>query len=355
MKKVGKSRGSGFTLVELLVVIAIIGILVALLLPAVQSAREAARRMQCSNNLKQITLAAHNFHDTYKRWPPGFVSHGFGPAPGGNAQNNQAFQGNYHYAGTLVYLLPYMEQSQIWDNWGVETSVDKYPYPATGYSPPRTAWWDDTATFNLAKTRIKGYECPSANPYMQSDYISAFTEIYQDSGNTQAPGPSIFAFIFSPPDPVYEELGRTNYAGVRGYFGGIIDADTGRIHAGGWDYSASFKGIFDTRSKNRMADVLDGTSNVLAFGEVMGHFSGKDYVISNPWANMSPLPTGWGFAEPHSRPTYHRFGAQHPGGVQFGLADGSVKMVAATVDFNAYVQVSGMADGEVVDTTSVFP
>src|ERR1700752_4246093 len=102
-----KQVPKGFTLVELLVVIAIIGILVSLLLPAVQSAREAARRMQCSNNLKEIALATHNFHDTYKKFPPGVLST---PPRGGvyDDINNQ-------YFGTLPYILPFLELDNIHD------------------------------------------------------------------------------------------------------------------------------------------------------------------------------------------------------------------------------------------------
>src|SRR5262245_58703887 len=95
-----KPRLRGFTLVELLVVIAIIGVLVALLLPAVQAAREAARRSQCSNNLKQLGLAAHTFNDTYQRLPPGGGLKG-----GGNGLGRTSDWGSW-----LVYLLPYIEQ-----------------------------------------------------------------------------------------------------------------------------------------------------------------------------------------------------------------------------------------------------
>src|SRR6267142_6033154 len=98
-----RSRHAAFTLVELLVVIAIIGVLVALLLPAVQAAREAARRTQCSNNLKQLGLAAHNFNDTFSRLPPG------GGAQGGGG----GLSASTDYGSWLVYLLPYVEQTNL--------------------------------------------------------------------------------------------------------------------------------------------------------------------------------------------------------------------------------------------------
>src|SRR5688572_12222721 len=106
------SRRPGFTLVELLVVIAIIGILVALLLPAVQAAREAARRISCSNNLKQVALACHNFHDVYDRLPPG----GANDQPPFGTQNT--INGNAQWGSSWkVYILPYLEQSAIYDRW----------------------------------------------------------------------------------------------------------------------------------------------------------------------------------------------------------------------------------------------
>ncbi|HTN74437.1 MAG TPA: DUF1559 domain-containing protein, partial [Pirellulaceae bacterium] len=109
-----RTHAYGFTLVELLVVIAIIGILVALLLPAVQAAREAARRMQCMNNLKQLGLAAHNFHSAHGKLPPGFL----GPVP---AQDNI---GGDQCIGVLAFLLPYLEQQAVYDGVTIEKRLD---------------------------------------------------------------------------------------------------------------------------------------------------------------------------------------------------------------------------------------
>ena len=138
-----RRRPSGFTLVELLVVIAIIGILVALLLPAVQAAREAARRTQCVNNIKQVALAAHNFHDTHNRLPPGALSAKVTGVGGGGAV------GSGQNAGCLVYLLPYMEQVMIYD--GIKNDlnlrIDHHPSDiGTGkisadLEPKTRQWW----------------------------------------------------------------------------------------------------------------------------------------------------------------------------------------------------------------------
>ncbi|MEX0818470.1 MAG: DUF1559 domain-containing protein, partial [Pirellulaceae bacterium] len=125
------SKHRGFTLVELLVVIAIIGILVALLLPAVQAAREAARRMQCSNNLKQLGLALHNYHDTLKTFPPGYVSN----RPGVEGSSSWCRSGGVQGAPWTALILPYMEQQNLHDQFNFNV-----PFQATSnqMAPPNS-------------------------------------------------------------------------------------------------------------------------------------------------------------------------------------------------------------------------
>jgi len=125
----------GFTLVELLVVIAIIGVLVALLLPAVQSAREAARRMSCGNNFKQIGIALHNYHDAYQKLPPGWIMQATSP------ENSAGW-------GWPTFILPYVEQQNLYDRLQVN----------------QLALMDvmgNAALRPLAQTKLKSYRCPS--------------------------------------------------------------------------------------------------------------------------------------------------------------------------------------------------
>jgi len=319
-------RQEGFTLVELLVVIAIIGILVALLLPAVQSAREAARRMQCSNNLKQIALSSHNFHDTYKRLPPGIL-----------AQDSKynSITGGHQYVGHLVYLLPFLEQQNVYDLivGALDINVDHYPGGTYGTATPIAEWWTVGGSWAAANTRIPGFECPSANPYSNQN-----TAAYLRTNNL-----TIDIGFWSTN---YQDLGRTNYAGCAGGIGeSHLDA--------GW---AAYKGLFWPRSKNRFADMIDGTSNTIAFGEVLGdRLPPNDkgsMLYAFTWMGMGPMPTAWYLPDPVSKPGYYQNGSMHPGAVLFALGDGSVRSVAATVDNNHFVYASGTQDGRQHEVTS---
>src|SRR5713226_3744454 len=164
MGKTGLVRRSAFTLIELLVVIAIIGILIALLLPAVQKIREAAARIQCANNLKQIGLAAHNFQSSSEKLPPGFISTTNNTPLWNNADHLPASN-----VGVMAFLLPYFEQGVIYDKLqttaGISSLWDlKQPYASNA------GWWNNGTDSTLAQSRLKVMECPSANLYASSAY-----------------------------------------------------------------------------------------------------------------------------------------------------------------------------------------
>jgi prepilin-type N-terminal cleavage/methylation domain-containing protein len=224
-----------FTLVELLVVIAIIGILVALLLPAVQAAREAARRMQCGNNLKQVALAAHNYHDVYKKLPPmkAGTRH---PAGDTNAANEYSMSG-------LVCMAPFFEQKTTYD---VASGRNFGPVP-----------WDGNSQWNI---QIPTLLCPS------------------DTANTGFPtGQNSYTFnIGKQIEWSHSEWHRT--------WGGV-------------DLMGTFGVMGDPGARPTLpglSDIKDGTSNTLAFAERrFGNFSRPDY-IGNIATNVGGMngPTG---------------------------------------------------------------
>jgi prepilin-type N-terminal cleavage/methylation domain-containing protein len=332
----------GFTLVELLVVIAIIGILVALLLPAVQAAREAARRMQCTNNLKQIALASHNFHDTFKRFPPGLI----GPVDQNGDANDVWWNQNptqHPNIGALTFLMPFLEMNNLYEPPSThrELNLDKTYYTAPADQLGRYTTWFSTANgaFNLwnpwAQYRIPTFLCAS------------------DSTYTNGPNGEVILTATWPGAVGHwqfvnrTEAGRTNYVGVCGRLGGHIKDP----------YWGQFRGIFGNRTKTKIGDVIDGTSNTLLFGEVTGvypdweSFERRSGRIREFLFNHNGLPiemhhpryrdnTDWAHA--------YRFSSSHAGGVMnWAVADGSIQTIAETIDFSILEALSGRDDGVV--------
>ncbi|MHB0960593.1 MAG: DUF1559 family PulG-like putative transporter [Pirellulaceae bacterium] len=303
----------GFTLVELLVVIAIIGVLVALLLPAVQAAREAARRMSCSNNAKQIALALHNYHDTHKTMPlETYWAYG---------TPNAWLPRNYSW---LAMTLPFLEQGTISDQINF-----------------RLPLWDQFASDGrrVVGVQVPVFRCPS------------------DPG--------------LGPVEMSHEMSVTNYVGAEGY--------------DWWNRrSDPLGGVFTFQTATKFADIADGTSNTIAFGEAtsFGYKNGGHLrcgtgvprtsageavfhpaLVSPPFSDSQgsantttggyPSPDGvnnpqqswvWWRAGPHAyKPTYlHCFGinadwpgvsSAHPAGAMFGFCDGSVQFLADTIDY----------------------
>lgn len=374
----GASRGSvrrAFTLVELLVVIAIIGVLVALLLPAVQMARGTARKMSCANNLKQLGAAAAQFEETFKRYPPGYLGvlpHQMIP----DATAPPVVQSQY--TGLMPYLLPYLEAQNIQDRISprlqdylninyVDSNLDVWwawesENPNAIWNPIPTATDPGRHTWNIAQAKLGILLCPSSRGIAQKSALTI--NLFVDPN-----GNAVIQAIELPPgaDPDKKvQLGTTDYLGV----------------AGGWGNQpgtmwSPFEGIFGNRSKTRHADIKDGTSMTLMFGEATHGFvptnpdvaPGDNAVmawstrfrISYSWMGAGVLPTGNGVTKhPSLAPineegAFSQFSSDHPGVIQMCYADGHVAAIGKGIDRNVLILVSGMKDRGVVDPESVGP
>lgn len=364
----------GFTLVELLVVIAIIGILVGLLLPAVQSAREAARRMQCSNNLKQLGLAIHNFESAYKKLPASSL------APTYNAVYDD---NKYSYVGHLVVLLPYMEQGNVYQPFGanIDTNAATYFGPAsaegttlTPANPKRRAWWHDGA----GTVSVRG------GPVTYPDIMAVSTAVIpsflcpsDDANAVFVPGGSGFQFgfqVFGMPGPTIsaygmnDQLGRpvardttaTNYLGVMGRF--PVNAATYGVTGATAAAVDTYEGIFRFNQHKKFGNISDGTSNTLLFGEITGAWadgtkpSGRQWSFS--WTNSGHV-IHWnsknlaGVPYVTSTKAWFRYSSMHTGLIQWTLADGSVKPITLSTDADVMLRLGGCADGEVFDSSAI--
>ena len=301
MRPIHQARQSrGFTLVELLVVIAIIGILVGLLLPAVQAAREAARRMQCSSNVRQLGIAVHNFESAYKSIPAGWVSHGNSGEPGW---------------GWAVALLPFMEGGNLYNtidrNAAIEEAVN---------APART-------------TVVSTFICPS-------DPFDNIFELAEGDGHSHDHGLhadfSLAAAlrIDDGPDKLFP-MSKSNYVGMFGTFE-LEDAP----YAG--------NGMFFGNSRIKFRDVTDGLSNTLMVGERGGRLGGSLWQGNVPEA-AEPHARILGVADHspnHKSAHFDDFSSYHTGGVNFMRADCSVSFLPDSIDLGVYQAMATRGGGE---------
>jgi prepilin-type N-terminal cleavage/methylation domain-containing protein len=308
--RLNTTRFRGFTLVELLVVIAIIGTLVALLLPAVQAAREAARRTQCINNIKQVALAAHNHHDAFGYFPAGNLA--TDPLePGMDEGKDQGI-------GAIASLLPYFEQHAAFQM--IQRSLK--------YDVREPVWWNDISTQNASRMKTKLLVCPATDPYRHQPDMSMklmYPMKIDSSG--------IVYNAFTEDDPGGREMGRTNYLGCGGYGANVPGYDI-------------YKGIFYNRSNTKFKDIADGTSNTLMFGEAIGGKtgdSGSTRQFGYSWMGVGYLANFMGLG----KKTFSSFSSEHPNVVQFALADGSVRSVQVNIDRMMYFNCAGVGEGEV--------
>lgn len=308
-----KKRLSGFTLVELLVVIAIIAILVALLLPAVQQAREAARRTSCKNNLKQIGLALLNYHDTHRVFPPGHVSP-YNPDFSTDdwcRSTPPIYAHRWGHAPWRVLILPQLEQQAVYDKFDFNTyfnnnSSEDSSDAVTGdlgnqqHVVPLTVYRCPTYPSELEKrTSYWGCQGGGDNTFL--------------SGAAHDPEASVACagFNISPPDPVRA-----------------------------W----TINGVLYHNSSSRLRDIVDGSSNVFLVGE------GPEII----WASSAKLADNAtpnsvaAFSFPINATERHhtsRFSSFHSGGAQFLMADGSVHFVSENINLETGQALARRTDG----------
>jgi len=321
--RVGRNRG-GFTLIELLVVIAIIAILIGLLLPAVQKVREAAARMSCSNNLKQIVLGAHNYQSSYGYLPPGFL----GPYPA--SASGSAPTGNEQALGTLPFLLPYVEQDNVW-RYMTSGSV---PQSLVNVDVASPAWWNYNESWAAAQTQIKTFICPS--DYLSAQATEAAALLWPASN-----GACCYGQAFNNPASV-TALGKTNYLACAGYQNIASDP---------------YPGYFTNRSKKTIESATDGSSNTIMFGEVGANpaqaWSGNPKVAWT-WMSSPPVAAGWGGVINVSGSDYfYAFSSPHTGVVQMAMGDGGVRSFRKPTNWPNIVWASATSDGQVFDFSTL--
>lgn len=310
------SRSRAFTLVELLVVIAIIGVLVALLLPAVQAAREAARRSQCTNNLKQLGLAVHNFHDTYGHLPSSIRPGGLTTAP--------------RIAG-LTFLLPFIEQG---------TFFDKYD---------QTVNWSHANNLPYTSQFIKTFQCPSSpdpkrldgdpqlSPWSQlvavTDYSPtigvdqrlqtlALVDVAGSGILTKNGTPRLADVLDGLSNTIlYAESAGRPTLWRKGRRIGSLPAD--RVNAGGWSRPAS---DFSVDGSSYDGATLPGPCPInCTNGEHVGT------AFPHPYYGTEGTAEAYAF---------------HPGGAMFGLGDGSVRFIASTISMREFARLVTRDQGE---------
>lgn len=357
-------RRLGFTLVELLVVIAIIGILIALLLPAVQAAREAARRAHCVNNLKQLGLGLHNYHDTFRVFPPGNVSPLQVSAAGCFSGGGSAAP--HPGPPWSVSILPFIEQQAVYQNLDIR-GPGRFPsgYGDASVVPPPTNL--DPARYNPIQssplyTRISVYQCPSAPQGMLPWVVLA--TVGNPLPGVEQTVMNYFACMgggLDEPASANQTPSPNGQNCTCGTVGAPIPGARFLVH---W-----VNGFMHVNSAKGLQDAVDGSSNSILVGEtiyqnmqiVRGWGSGHRtrHANNNGPANLTgtyrPINSGRSLYETFSNKTSDQnihnhlmtttYGSQHPGGANFCFGDGSVRFLSETINLAIYRTLGAINDG----------
>jgi len=371
-----RSRNRGFTLIELLVVIAIIAMLIALLLPAVQRARETARRSTCQNNLKQIGLALHNYHDTHRVLPPGQINNTYLTDNIGNYANpneawtyqirGQNLQG-YHGTSWMLHILPMLDQATLYNFWYFGDNLRSNGDIGMQLPPP------DLTFIFPPKVNVKSFYCPSRRQNMEA--TGTYTACVR--------GDSALPSNLNPPPAPWVQ-GGNDYAACSG--SGItfhdnlnntnnpqnaFDRQTYNMTPAqlaatvvtavtplGQQYFTSVYtqyqqniGIFGVNSSTGMQDISDGTTNVIMVAErkVSNLATPSNLRSWDGWAMGGPSTLFSCRNSPHTGQYYDEADSPHEQIVQVCLADGSVRMISVNIDQLTWRNLGNMSQGSPVN------
>ncbi|VTR99596.1 DUF1559 domain-containing protein [Tuwongella immobilis] len=318
-----------FTLIELLVVIAIIAILIGLLLPAVQKVREAAARMRCQNNLKQMGLAIHNYESANNLFPPALVNSGRAPAGATSAFYPGQPWATYNHTG-FVFLLPYIEQENLFRLYVMTVPGSNSNVSGNALAPGLASGHPNVT---VASTKVPIYTCPSdKDPELVNRGLGA--DFYSGIGY------------------------RSNYLFGTGAF---TDYDAESAN------SSAAAGAFGNNSKTKMADIIDGTSSTIAVGESVQvkTGTGTSNVFGPYWGYGTHTSvhgrTPAGDARFHINARFDStctngpacvyawvFSSYHTGGANFVMCDGSVRFLTSSMNYATLVAMNTKAGGEVI-------
>jgi len=305
-RKLVRSR-PGFTLIELLVVIAIIAVLIALLLPAVQQAREAARRSQCKNNFKQAAIALHNYHEIHKMFPPGAIWSS--PTTCGATPN---FQGAAGFSWSAM-ILPMMDQAALYHNLIFERNSHQQVQVGSVY-----------LTKGNVGEAVSAYICPS-DPFGRQRLAVSGSTTYEGTNGAAS-----------------DDMGPTNISGVANSTQRLCDATNYRYYTNPTDA----RGILHAYSNHSMAKIIDGSSNTLLLAENR-NFSPSRAV---PWATINLTDVVSGINGNVAGAYYYTFGPSsfHTGGCHVAMGDGSARFVSENISQVLLNSLATRDGGEVV-------